>query len=564
MRLPKSLKFNHIKFHKVLTKLCRYLYVVGIQSVRILKRINRRAAKFFRPFTNLCKRIYIKTIGKQVHNIQNEIVLIKAGFHAQKKSFQNAKENGVSPTVGHYIKAAGMGVANHRHFFAFILNIAAPVVACVILVFTVQYWTNLNYGLVLSCDGKPIATIENENVFEKATEMVNQRMVYDAASTAKISVNPMFELTIADSSQYTAASTVCDKLIEQSNGIIEEASGLYVNGNLIGAVKSSADLSYILQNILNNARGTDSSAKASFAENVETINGLFPTGSIISADAMNKKLMGETASQVSYAVKAGDTLEMIASNYDIGIDVLKRINNLSSDTVHIGDKLKIKTAKTLLNVQLIKQQKYQVPLAYKTITVKDDSNYTDYTKVTVDGKDGVQECVDQVTYENGAEIARTNISKRTVTDPVNKTIVTGTKKRPLLSGVGTGSFIWPVPSIHNITSYYEMRWGTMHWGIDIAGSSSYGRTIVAADSGTVSYVQYSDYGYGNNVEIDHGNGISTHYAHASRILVSPGQKVAKGQAIALIGCSGDATGPHLHFEVIRNGYRVNPMNYVSP
>lgn len=196
--------------------------------------------------------------------------------------------------------------------------------------------------------------------------------------------------------------------------------------------------------------------------------------------------------------------------------------------------------------------------------MNDDSQYTDYSKVTVDGQNGVQECVDEVMYLNGAEVARTNVSTKIITAAVDKTIVIGTKKRPILSGVGTGSMIWPVPSIHGITSYYEWRWGRMHNGIDIAGGTAYGRTIVAADSGTVSYVSYSSYGYGNNLEIDHGNGLRTHYAHASKILVSSGQKVAKGQAIALIGSTGDSTGPHLHFEVIRSGSTVNPLSYVRP
>ena len=68
---------------------------------------------------------------------------------------------------------------------------------------------------------------------------------------------------------------------------------------------------------------------------------------------------------------------------------------------------------------------------------------------------GVQELVDEVTYINGVEVGRKNLSTKVVTEPVDKEVVTGTKVRPKLSGVGTGSLIWPVPSIHNITSYFE-------------------------------------------------------------------------------------------------------------
>ena len=183
----------------------------------------------------------------------------------------------------------------------------------------------------------------------------------------------------------------------------------------------------------------------------------------------------------------------------------------------------------------------------------------------VEGQNGVQECVDEVTYVNGVEVSRESISRRTITEAVDKQVVVGTKKRPTGStpGEASGILMWPVPSIHNITSYYEWRWGTMHTGLDISGGNSYGKTIVAADGGTVSYVRYSNVGYGNHLQIDHGNGTSTLYAHTSKILVSSGQKVAKGQPIALIGSTGDSTGAHLHFEVIKNGQKVDPLDYVQ-
>ncbi len=564
MKIPRIPKIQRIDFIKLSSNMSDFLYIVGIQSIRILKRAKRRLTSFFWPVTNLCRRVYARTIGRQILNLKNEIASIKAGFAIEKKRMKETKHRNVPHAADDFFKTAIKGIKNHSDFFISILNVAAPVVAGIVLFVTIHYWANLNYGLVLACDGKEIATIQNENVYQKATEMVNQRMVYDTANTAKVSVNPSFTLAVVSSTSYSAPNTICDKLIEQSNGYIEEASGLYVNGDLIGAVKSSADLSYILQNILNSARGTDTTAKAAFSENVETIMGLFPTASIVPADTIDAKLRGKASSALSYTIQTGDTLASIAGKYNMSDDGLKQLNNLTNDKLRVGAKIKVQAVNPVLHVQLIKQEKRQVAISYKTVTVKDSSQYTDYSKVTVNGKNGVLECVDEVTYLNGAEIGRTNVSTKTITDATNKTIVVGTKKRPVLSGVGSGRMIWPVPSIHNITSLFEWRWGKMHNGIDIAGGSSYGRTIVAADSGTVVTAEYSSYGYGNHVEIDHGNGYDTLYGHACRLLVSPGQKVAKGQAIALIGSSGDATGPHLHFEVIRNGSHVNPLSYVHP
>ena len=98
-----------------------------------------------------------------------------------------------------------------------------------------------------------------------------------------------------------------------------------------------------------------------------------------------------------------------------------------------------------------------------------------------------------------------------------------------------------------------------HEGIDVAAPM--GAPIVAPASGTVTKVGYEN-GYGNVLEIDHGNGIVTRYAHCSRIDVRSGQRVTRGQRVAAVGSTGLATGPHLHYEIHINGKVVNPLTYV--
>jgi murein DD-endopeptidase MepM/ murein hydrolase activator NlpD len=98
-----------------------------------------------------------------------------------------------------------------------------------------------------------------------------------------------------------------------------------------------------------------------------------------------------------------------------------------------------------------------------------------------------------------------------------------------------------------------------HTGLDIV--APYGSPIVAAARGRISYVGQED-GYGLTVEIDHGRGMVTRYAHASRALVKRGQQVARGDTIALVGRSGLAAGPHVHYEVMVNGEPKNPRYYI--
>jgi murein DD-endopeptidase MepM/ murein hydrolase activator NlpD len=117
--------------------------------------------------------------------------------------------------------------------------------------------------------------------------------------------------------------------------------------------------------------------------------------------------------------------------------------------------------------------------------------------------------------------------------------------------------IWPCDGV--VVSGFGMRWGRMHEGIDIG--CAYGTPNRAAATGTVIYAGWLG-GYGNLVVVDHGNGLSTAYAHASSILVSVGQSVSQGQTVSLVGSTGNSSGPHLHFEVRVNGVAADPLSYL--
>ena len=113
------------------------------------------------------------------------------------------------------------------------------------------------------------------------------------------------------------------------------------------------------------------------------------------------------------------------------------------------------------------------------------------------------------------------------------------------------------------SGFYRNSDGSYHGALDICVyGGTYGLKISAAESGRVITASYH-WSYGNYVVIDHGNGLSTLYAHCSSLAVSAGQSVSKGQTIGYVGSTGNSTGPHLHFEVRINGTRTNPSNYIS-
>ena len=122
--------------------------------------------------------------------------------------------------------------------------------------------------------------------------------------------------------------------------------------------------------------------------------------------------------------------------------------------------------------------------------------------------------------------------------------------------IGTGSFVWPTVS-RSVTGY---TYSGIHPAVDIGGAM--GNAIFAADSGVVVYSGWSDFGYGYLIVIDHGNGFQTAYAHLSTLAVTCGQSVFQGGYIGGMGSTGNSSGPHLHFELMYNGAKLNPLDYI--
>jgi len=131
-------------------------------------------------------------------------------------------------------------------------------------------------------------------------------------------------------------------------------------------------------------------------------------------------------------------------------------------------------------------------------------------------------------------------------------------KTPWLNAHNPFAFKQPLARLQ-MTSRYGMRWGRMHKGIDLAASQ--GTPIRSAKAGTVVIAEDAG-NYGLLVKVDHGNGLETQYAHCAKTYVEVGQRVEAGETIALVGSSGNSTGPHLHFEVISEGHNQNPEQYL--
>lgn len=245
---------------------------------------------------------------------------------------------------------------------------------------------------------------------------------------------------------------------------------------------------------------------------------------------------------IDYTVERGDTLSTIAEKFGISTETVRWANNLLNDNITVGDSLKI------LPVTGIAHKVAKGESVY-TIAKKLDSDpqkivdfpFNDFanpeTFSLVEGQilivpDGVKPA-EQPTFRRQVFIA---------SGPVT------------ISGLG---FTWPVRGVvSQFAAWY-------HMALDI--SVSFGTPIVAAQNGVVSSVNVGtwDSGYGTNVWVRNGS-IETHYAHMSGVNVSVGQSVTAGSTtLGWVGMTGRTTGPHVHFEVLKDGSLVNPLPYLQ-
>ena len=210
----------------------------------------------------------------------------------------------------------------------------------------------------------------------------------------------------------------------------------------------------------------------------------------------------------------------------------------------------------LLNVVSKVVEEYASTINYDITQIEDDTMYKGSVEIVQEGSVGESLISAEIEYINGEENSRKIIDEKIITEPIAQIEKIGTLDPP--PGFGTGEFIYPVSG--RLTSEFGPRWGRTHGGIDIAAST--GTEIAASDNGTVIFAGESGT-YGLLVKIDHGNGYVTYYAHCSQLNVSEGDVVTKGETIALVGSTGNSTGPHCHFEIRYNDVQKDPLSYLE-
>jgi LysM repeat protein len=254
---------------------------------------------------------------------------------------------------------------------------------------------------------------------------------------------------------------------------------------------------------------------------------------------------------VQHEVQTGETISTIAQDYGISVNTILWENNLTAySLIRPGDKLSI------LPVSGIR---YKVASGDNVIKIASRYGISESELLTANNlSDSSQLKIGQQLLLPGA---RKIVSGTVASAASTKVAYSGLSAiKSVIAPKGaepvSGNMMnWPTVR-RRITQYYSWK----HTGLDVA--DKVGTALYSADAGTVEYVGWGT-GYGNQIVVDHGGGKKTRYAHLSAFYVKKGDKVTKGETIGAMGSTGWSTGSHIHFEVIINGKKYNPLNYVK-
>lgn len=571
----------------MLNNIYNYIYFIGLQAIRRLKKFGKRMKEvFLRPLRTVTTLIFtaLIVIDKFALNTFHEVTAdVKALFGNTRRVVSEAKAD-TDGTKKDHLKKLPLYFRKmwrlYKHVFVYAGNIALPVISFIIMLNVIFAWSGTTFALELTYNGKIIGYVKSEAVYKDARKQaVNRLQISTAASSEdenqELIGNAEYNLKAVNLSQISDASAICDSLIANSNCKITNACGVYIDNNFLCAVKNETDALALFDNILSEYEAEDD-AVVSFVEDINYVQGLYPDNedTVWDAQKLSDKLSDKKSEARYYTVKAGDSVSQIASDCGISTSKIFALNPELREDIYVGQKILLENDVNFVQVQITKTETHTETIKYSTVKVNTDSLYVGDSKTVVKGQNGEQTVTELVTYIDGVRVSSKEVSRVTTKEAVDEKIQVGTKRNNYY-GSGGGNynfsysgakFCWPGVGATIISSRYGKRsLNGWHNGIDLCRpGGSKGAPVVAAESGKVIYVGYQSMG-GNVIMIDHGNGITTLYAHlkTSSTCVRPGQYVTRGQQIAQIGDTGYVTGAHLHFEVRVNGNRVNPAPYLG-
>lgn len=414
----------------------------------------------------------------------------------------------------------------------------------------------LDFGYRVVVNGKSFGVIGSQKMAKNAVFGAYDKIVEAKGPDYKFE-KASFHLVPVSRHKLISEELMKNNISTAFDGMVP-AYGIVVDSKVVTALTSEEDAKLALSEI--EAKYKNDNNEAHFANQVTVEQCRVPEAMIVSKEDALQVLNGTKDALLTHTVQAGETFSSIALSYGVGTQQLMDANpEIVPERLQMGAKILIAAPQPLISVETTEVITVRERIPYQVVERNDNTLYKGTRKTLTEGVSGKKDVVYQVTKVNNSVTKKTALSETVISNPVTEVVAVGTKPKPKTAPTG----VLARPYYGTVTARFGSRgsrWATTHTGIDYAGRT--GDAIKAADGGTVTFAGWNG-SYGKMVKISHGNGLETWYAHMSSIKVSAGTKVAKGAVIGGLGSTGNTTGPHLHFEVRKNGVAKNPSNYVK-
>jgi murein DD-endopeptidase MepM/ murein hydrolase activator NlpD/nucleoid-associated protein YgaU len=438
-----------------------------------------------------------------------------------------------------------------------IKNAAIAVSILLAVLFTVNSTARVN-AYAVEVDGKRIAVVAQKADAEKLFLSLKA----EKARVWKRQVNIVQKLTfsnVAVKKHEIDNSITLKNKFNNNLKFLATATQIKVNGENAVVVKNNAAAAEVLLTLKNVFAKTElKNTTVVFQEKVELSDVPVALKDILPVDKAVKIIREGKEKQIVHTVKEGESLWTIARKNDMHVaDLLKANPSIKGEHLDLDQKINLVAVEPIINVIVTGESMVKEKVAYKVEVEKNTSMWKGTEKVKIHGQNGQKEVTYKIATKNGMVVSKDVLKENVLKQAQNQVVIRGSKY-VTVAYRGKGRVGWPISG--KITSRYGRRWGGLHTGLDIDGYK--GEPVGAAGTGVVTSAGWGG-GYGKMVTIRHNNGIVTRYAHLSKISVSVGKKVDRGDLIGLVGSTGHSTGAHLHFEVINGGNFQNPMKYLK-
>ncbi|MCK9217540.1 MAG: peptidoglycan DD-metalloendopeptidase family protein [Firmicutes bacterium] len=441
-------------------------------------------------------------------------------------------------------------IVNNRRFIASI----AVIVLLVIILFSL--FAKNSYAVIIN--NEEVVRVKSKKIAADAISSIKSRLEKECDSVVAFKFEPSYEKVRTSKKELYEGKDLEEQLIKHIDYSVKSFI-IYADDNVIACFKTKEEAESVLEFVKDNyLKGINEEElkEITFDEKVEVKEDFGQLSDLAEAEEAQKIIITGTDEIKIHKVDSGESFWSISRKYDISVDDLIKANpEANPEKIQIGQELNLIVPKPLISVKTVEESKYIDKIDFEQKLEYSNSLYKDQTSIRVKGEYGEKEVIADITKVNGIEVKRDILSEKVIKKPKEQILVKGTKDPPPKKGTG----VFSTPTRGSLTSRFGMRRGRHHDGIDIG--APIGTPVNAADGGVVIFVGTSG-SYGKLIKIDHGANFVTYYGHLSSYKVKVGDKVYKGQTIGAVGNTGRSTGPHLHFEIRKNGQPVNPLNYL--